>query len=175
MKKVDDSVLIQKIRAGDKQALGDIIDRYLPQLTAFFRYLRAPESNLEDLVQDTFIRMMAKLDLFENDKKFSTWLLTLAKNLFIDQCRKESRRSEIRKELFVDNSPVVSVEDEVVGKYTAEELLKNLTSDERLLVELRVFQGVPFSEISELTGEMETTLRSRFFRILSRLRVKKNI
>ncbi|MDD3377468.1 MAG: sigma factor-like helix-turn-helix DNA-binding protein, partial [Candidatus Riflebacteria bacterium] len=63
----------------------------------------------------------------------------------------------------------------VVGKYTAEELLKNLTSDERLLVELRVFQGVPFSEISELTGEMETTLRSRFFRILSRLRVKKNI
>jgi len=115
MKKVEDSVLIQKIRAGDKQALGDIIDRYLPQLTAFFRYLRAPESNLEDLVQDTFIRMMAKLDLYEDDKKFSTWLLTLAKNLFIDQCRKESRRSEIRKELFVDNSPIVSVEDEVVG------------------------------------------------------------
>lgn len=175
MKKIDDSVLVKKIRGGDKEALSEIIDRYLPQLTAFFRYLRAPESTLEDLVQDTFIRMMDKIDLYDDGKKFSTWLLTLAKNLFIDQCRKENRRTEIRKELFADKNPVVSVEDEVVGKYTAEEVLKNLSSDERLLVELRVFQGVPFSDISELTGEVEATLRSRFFRILSRLRLKKNI
>ena len=124
------------------------------------------------MVQDTLIKVINKIDLFDDKKKFSTWLLTIAKNLYLDVKRRDTKLKEIKQEIVSNTSEVtnVSPESEIVGKYTIEDLLQNLSSDERLLVELRVFQDASFAEIAELTGELESTLRSRFFRILNRLR-----
>jgi RNA polymerase sigma-70 factor (ECF subfamily) len=168
----EDLKLVAKIKEGDKQALSKLIDKYLPQLLAFYKYMRVPDASIDDFIQDTFIKVMERLELFDESRKFSTWILTIAKNTFIDQCRKESRRAEIRKEIVLDKEPVDSVEEKVIVKQSTEEILKGLTDEERLLVELRVFQGVPFAEISEITGEFEATLRSRFFRTLAKLRKK---
>jgi RNA polymerase sigma-70 factor (ECF subfamily) len=170
MSSKEDLKLIAKIKKGDKQALSHLIDKYLPQLFAFYKYMRVPESSIDDFIQDTFIKVMEKLDLYDENRKFSTWILTVAKNTFIDQCRKETRRAEIRKEILIEKEPVGSIEDKVIVKQSTEELLRGLSEEERLLVELRIFQGVPFSEISEMTGEFEATLRSRFFRTLAKLR-----
>jgi DNA-directed RNA polymerase specialized sigma24 family protein len=56
-------------------------------------------------------------------------------------------------------------------RHSASELLKTLNSRERFLVDLRIFQGLAFAEIAEITNENEATLRSRFFRIMGRLRI----
>lgn len=172
MKNEEDLLLVKRIKEGDKYALDKLVESYIPQLLAFFRYMHVPESILDDMVQDTIIRAIDKLDMFDEDKKFSTWLLTIARNLYLDKRRRDHKLSEIKEEMVRNSSEItnVSPETEIVGKYTVEELLKSLTSDERLLVELRVFQDASFAEIAELTGDLETTLRSRFFRILSRLR-----
>ncbi len=133
-------------------------------------YMRVPEASIDDFIQDTFIKVMERLELFDEKRKFSTWILTIARNTFIDQHRKDTRRAEIRRGILLEKEPVVSVEEKVVTKHSTEEILKGLSPEERLLVELRVFQKVPFSEISEITGEVEATLRSRFFRTLAKLR-----
>ncbi|MBU1108251.1 MAG: sigma-70 family RNA polymerase sigma factor [Candidatus Riflebacteria bacterium] len=165
----EDLVAIRKIREGDVRALERLIDRYLNQLMGFFRYLRAPESMVEDLVQETFERVIRKLDAYDEQKKFSVWLLTVGRNLYFDQCRRETRKREHQQQIV--SEPVTSPEDEVVERHTASELLQTLTPQEKFLVDLRVFQGMPFAEIAELTGEVEATLRSRFFRIMGRLRI----
>ena len=172
MRNENDLILIKKIKAGDHYALDKLVESYIPQLLAFFRYLHVPESMLDDMVQDTLIKVINKLDMFDENKKFSTWLLTIARNLYLDVKRRDTKLNEIKQEIVSNTSEItnVSPETEIVGKYTVEGLLQNLTSDERLLVELRVFQDASFAEIAELTGELETTLRSRFFRILNRLR-----
>lgn len=167
---VEDLALIRKIRTGDSAAMSRLIDRYLPQLLAFFRYLRVPETIIEDLVQETFERMLIKLDTFEEDRKFSSWLMTVGRNLYFDECRRETRRREFQHEVQRENS--ISPEDEVVIRHSASELLQALSPADKFLVELRVFQAVPFAEIAELTGEVEGTLRSRFFRIMGRLRIE---
>ncbi|PKL48715.1 MAG: hypothetical protein CVV42_08715 [Candidatus Riflebacteria bacterium HGW-Riflebacteria-2] len=165
----EDLVLIRKIREGDVGALDRLVDRYLNQLVNFFRYLRAPEASVDDLVQETFERVIRKLDAYDEHKRFSAWLLTVGRNLYFDQCRRENRRREHLQQAVLEPTP--TPEQEVVERQTASELLQTLTPPERFLVELRVFQAMPFAEIAELTGEVEVTLRSRFFRIMGRLRI----
>ncbi len=168
-RQAEDLMLIRKIREGDLPALDRLIDRYLNQLVNFFRYLRVPEASVEDLVQETFERIIRKLDAYDEQKRFSSWLLTVGRNLYFDECRRENRRREHLQQAV--HEPTLSPEDEVVERHTASELLQTLTQPERFLVEMRVFQGMPFAEIAELTGEVEVTLRSRFFRIMGRLRI----
>lgn len=169
-RQAEDLVLIRKIREGDVRALERLIDCYLNQLVNFFRYLRAPEASVDDLVQETLERVIRKLDAYDEQRRFSAWLLTVGRNLYFDQCRRDNRRREHLQQTVYE--PVSSPEDEVVERQTASELLQTLTQQERFLVELRVFQAMPFAEIAELTGEVEVTLRSRFFRIMGRLRIR---
>lgn len=168
-KQTEDLYLISKIRAGDEQCLERLIDKYIPQLIGFFRYLRVPESIVEDMVQETFERIIRKLDSYDQDKKFSAWLMTIGRNLYFDERRRRVRQNEKQSEIVLPTQ--ITPEEEVVVRHSATELLKTLNSQERFLVDLRIFQGLAFAEIAELTNENEATLRSRFFRIMGRLRI----
>jgi RNA polymerase sigma-70 factor (ECF subfamily) len=168
-KQTEDLYLIAKIRSGDSISLERLVDKYIPQLIGFFRYLRVPDSMVEDMVQETFERVIKKLDSYDQDKKFSAWLMTIGRNLYFDERRKLVRQRDRQPEI---TPPVQSTpEEEVVVRHSASELLKTLNSQERFLVDLRIFQGLAFAEIAEITGENEATLRSRFFRIMGRLRI----
>lgn len=164
-----DLELVKLIKKGDNKALDSLLELYIPQLNAFFHYIHVPEDSVEDLIQETFERMIKKIDSFDEDKRFSTWLMTIGRNLYIDQYRRKIKSEELVFEEKQDNS-WIDPEKEVVGKISVEELLKNLSDKEKFLIEMRVFKQMPFSDISEVTGETETSLRSRFFRTLSRLR-----
>lgn len=161
--------LIKQIKAGNSRALNDLLKLYIPQVKAFFRYLHVPDSNIEDLMQETFEKMISKIDSFDESKKFATWLMTIGRNLYIDQYRKDTRGEELLKlqeSVKKDENP----ETATIDKLSVEELLSSLTDKERFLVEMRIFQKLSFAEISEITGEAEVTLRSRFCRIIARLR-----
>ena len=169
LRNAEDIALVRRVRAGDSAAMSRLIDRYLPQLLAFFRYLRAPEASIEDLAQATFEKVLLRLDSFEEDRKFSAWLMTVGRNLYFDECRRENRRREMVRDPGAGH--VATPEEEIVVRHSAGALLQALTPAERFLVDARVFQALPFAEIAEMTGEVEATLRSRFFRLMGRLRL----
>ena len=166
---LSDLKLVQAIKKGDGKALDDLLELYIPQLNAFFHYIHVPEDSVEDLIQETFERMITKIDSFDENKRFSIWLMTIGRNLYIDQYRRKIKSEEFVFEEEQNNS-LNDPEKEVVGKISVEELLKNLSDKEKFLIEMRVFKQMPFADISEVTGETETSLRSRFFRTLSHLR-----
>ncbi|GAB4271488.1 MAG: sigma-70 family RNA polymerase sigma factor [Candidatus Rifleibacteriota bacterium] len=165
----EDLFLISKIRTGDSSCLERLIDKYIPQLIGFFRYLRVPEAMVEDMVQETLEKVIRKLDSYDTDKKFSAWLLTIGRNHYFDERRKILRQKD--KQIEIEIPFQATPEEEVIVRHSASELLAALSEQERFLVDLRVFQGLPFAEIAEITGENESTLRSRFFRTLGRLRL----
>lgn len=163
-----DLILIHKIRHGDVNAFEKLVDVYIPQLTGFFRCLRVPESIIEDLIQETFEKFIKNIDSYEETKKFSSWIMTIGRNLYFDHCRKENRA----KDGTLPTPDIVSTpEEEVLERQSASELLRCLKPQDKFLVEMRIFQGMQFAEISEVTGEKAATLRSRFFRILSKLKL----
>jgi RNA polymerase sigma-70 factor (ECF subfamily) len=168
-RQTEDLYLVARIRSGDEASLERLVDKYIPQLIGFFRYLRVPDSMIEDLVQETFERLLRKLDSFDADKKFSAWLMTIGRNLYFDERRKNLRQKDRQAEVTPPHQP--TPEEEVVVRQSASELLQTLNQQERFLVDLRIFQGLAFAEIAELTNENETTLRSRFFRLMGRLRL----
>ncbi len=165
-----DIELIKQIKKGDSNALNKLLDLYIPQLTAFFKYIHVPVDSIEDLVQETFVKVINKIDSFDETKRFSTWLMTIGRNIYIDQYRKKTKGDEILSAEKEENQPYSDPENEVIGKMSVEELLKSLNDKERFLIEMRIFRQMPFAEISEITKETETSLRSRFFRILNRLK-----
>lgn len=164
-----DLILVRLIKKGDSKALDRLLESYIPQLNAFFHYIHVPETNIEDLIQETFEKMITKIDSFDENKRFSTWLMTIGRNLYIDQYRRKIKGEELAAEDEQDNV-FADPEKEVIGKISVEELLNSLSEKEKFLIEMRVFKQMPFAEISGITGEIETSLRSRFFRALSRLR-----
>ncbi len=173
LRRLDDLKLIQKIRTGDQESLERLVNRYLSQLVGFFYYLKAPQSMIDDLVQETFEKIIRNLDKYDDRKAFFSWLLTVARNHYFDQCRKEKRKNEFNQAVVAE--PILSPEDEVIDRETASAILRELSSEERFLLDLRIFQRMPFAEIAEITGEVETTLRSRFFRLLGRLRISRKV
>ncbi len=168
-RQTEDLFLIAKIRAGDVPALERLVDKYIPQLIGFFRYLRVPELMVDDLVQETFERFLRRLETYDQEKKFSAWLLTIGRNLYFDECRRQVRQKDHQADIMPGHQ--ATPEEEVVVKQSASELLSTLNDQERFLVDLRIFQGLAFAEIAELTGENDATIRSRFFRLMGRLRI----
>ena len=165
------SDLIKRVKKGDKKALDKLLEIYIPQLTAFFKYIHVQNDLIDDLIQDTFVRMINKIDSYDESKKFSSWLMTIGRNLYLDQYRRKVKGEEI-----LANEPQENIisdpENETIDKISIEDILKILNDNEKFLLEMRVFQNVPFKEIAEVTGESETALRTRFFRLISRLKSK---
>src|ERR1700675_4961676 len=78
---LDDSQLVQRHLAGDPQAFSAVVDRYQTRLLNFINRTIGDRERAEDLVQEVFIRVFRHLHRFDQTKKFSTWIYTIASNL----------------------------------------------------------------------------------------------
>ena len=167
---LSDIQLIVQARNGQSGALELLIDRHIPSLISFLRYLRVPPDSIDDLVQMTFEKVLKNLDRYiQSQSSFISWVLTIGRNTWIDEWRRLGRPIP---ESCSGPIPAAGPEEEAVSRLSVEELLAALTDQDRLLIELRVFRYVPFAEIAVLFAEPENTLRSRYFRLMQRLRFK---
>src|SRR3954463_8013282 len=87
-----DAALISAWQAGDEQAAAELVGRHARPLSRFLAGAGAPEADLDDLVQDTFIRAFRSVDRFRGQCQFRTWLLTIGGNVLKDFGRKAVRR-----------------------------------------------------------------------------------
>lgn len=120
-------------------------------------------------MQETFEKAIKALHTFDQKRSFSTWLLSICRNSFLDGRRREGR-CHPSSDLPLELESRGSLEETVLGQISIERLIASLSEGDRLLVELRVFQEMPFAEIAEALGTNESTIRGRFFRLLGRLR-----
>src|SRR5256886_10649891 len=88
---LDDGRLVLEHLAGDAQAFGALVDRYQTRLLNFINRTIGDRERAEDLVQEVFIRVFRHLHRFDQTKKFSTWISTIAPNLAKNQLRNRSR------------------------------------------------------------------------------------
>lgn len=87
-----DSALIAAWRGGDEQAAAELVERHARALARFLAGAGAPEAELEDLVQETFIRAFRGVDRFRGQCRFRTWLLAIGGNVLKDFGRRSARR-----------------------------------------------------------------------------------
>src|SRR3990172_2162512 len=108
---LDDGRLVLEHLAGDPQAFGTLVDRYQTRLLNFINRTIGDRERAEDLVQEVFIRVFRHLHRFDQTKKFSTWIYTIASNLAKNELRNRSRNplvlfQTIKKNWEADHRPL---------------------------------------------------------------------
>ncbi len=180
-----DEQLVGALRAGDRESLGVLIDRWEQPLYRFvYRMVPRPE-DASDVCQETFLRVFRKADRFRDGSRFSTWMYQIALNLCRDQARKRQRWSRIlapapaprdddpatdRLEAFAgDDDPAVEAEERE-RRRALRRALKRIPAEQREVLVMKEYQGMKFREIAEILGCPESTVKSRMYYGLKGLR-----
>lgn len=142
----------------------------------------ASDSNIDidDILQDTFLKAYKKIDQFDGQSSLYTWLYSIARNITIDEFRSRKRKPDISHtpadefDIADDNSePNETGRQEI---YDLRNAVSELPEILREIVVLKTLEGLSYDEISEITGINTETLKNRMFRAKKQLAesLKKN-
>ncbi len=163
---------------GDPDAFRELYNRYEGRLTRFIVKKIGYSEQAKDLLQETFIRVARHLHRFDADRKFSTWVYTIAGNLCKNEIRNRSRSpfvsySMLERDEAEDHSPLQfadsSMKPDVLYrkrsmKEVVDEVVKGLPNHHRLIFTLREMQGKSYREVAEILGVNLGTVKSRLHR-----------
>ena len=159
-----DLELIARWRAGDERAATSLVERHAPALARFAVSL-GQRTDVEEVVQDTFVRAFGSIDSFRADSSLRTWLFTIERRLILDRRRAERRR---RDDLTVDEADAAT-EFDALDEIVAEEAearvrraVDRLSKLQREVFLLRVNEGLSYKEIAEVVGSTEGAARVHY-------------
>lgn len=177
-KQLSDSEVVQRFLDGDQLAFGDLVDRYDSRLLNFVYRTIGDRERAQDLVQETFVRVYRHLHRFDQTKKFSTWIYTIASNLAKNELRNRSRNplvlfQTIKKNWEADHRPLEWEDlkykpDDLYRKRflrdKVEDAVAQLPEHHRVVFVLRELEGKTYEEIADITGCNLGTVKSRLNR-----------
>ncbi len=161
--------IIKQIQKGDKNAFRLLVKKY--QQTAFrlaFRML-GDEDEARDVVQDSFIRIWEKIDTYNENEKFTSWMYRIVSNRAIDSLRAIKRRSGISLEKLHPGKLETgeSGADIILENQEAGELIRfiscGLPEKQQLVFSLRDLQEFSSQEVQEITGMTEDAIKSNLY------------
>jgi RNA polymerase sigma-70 factor (ECF subfamily) len=159
-----DRALIARWQSGDERAATILVDRHAPAVARFVASLGVRE-DVEDVVQETFVRAFQKLESFRGDSALRTWLCTIARNLVRDRARSlkfERRHVEIEEHhAATEHDPL----DSAMAGETEERLMQamdRLSPMQRQVFTLRVADGMAYKEIASAVGSTEGAARVHY-------------
>jgi len=168
----DDRELIGRWRAGDQRAARLLVDRHATALARFAVSCGARE-DVEELVQDTFVRAFGSIDGFRGDSSFRTWLFTIERRLLVDRARFRGRRREVAEVTEDSAATEFDALDELVAAESAVRIrraIERLTPMQREVFVLRVNEGLSYKEIAEAVGSTEGATRVHYHHAVHAIR-----
>jgi len=169
-------LLVERIKEGDREAFMEITRIYQKKVYLLaYSYLRNNEDAL-DVVQETFLRLYQKVDMFRAEKKFQTWLLQIAKNLCIDYYRKNySRAKDYHWDSDVEKVNMTDESDKNAHTYSDLQrvfarCLERLTDKQRLIFVMKHYNNLEYKEIAQILRISVGTVKSLHFKALQNLR-----
>jgi RNA polymerase sigma-70 factor (ECF subfamily) len=181
----DESELIRAAQQGDHDAFEQLVRTYDQSvLRLAMNLLRSPE-DAHDIYQEAFLRVFRNLNSFRFDCSFHTWLYRIVTNLCLDQMRKRKVRREEPSVMAgtdgqLDRMDSVA-EERVDGdphrhlfsgqlRIRVKQVLEGLTPRERMVFELRHYQGLRLKRIGEILGTTEEAAKNCLFRATQKMR-----
>lgn len=159
-----DRELIARWKAGDDRAATELVSRHA-QALARFAVSSGERNEVDELVQDTFVRAFNSLDGFRGDSSFRTWLFTIERRLLLDRRRAEKRRRD-RVEVQEDDAATeYDALDSVVATETEKRVrraVERLSPTQKEVFTLRVTEGLSYKEIAEAVGTTEGAARVHY-------------
>lgn len=169
-----DNALMIKVKDGDLDRLGMLFERYKKPLYGFFYGMNRDQELSEDLVQNTFFRILKYRHLFRGDGDFRAWMFHIARNVSHDHHRKNKIKAKDDVEDWQDKlghqenrSTEMQQEDE---RYLLSVAMDKLPAEKREILLLSKYQEKKYNEIGELLGCTEGAVKVKVFRALQDLK-----
>ena len=167
-------LLLRVAQSRDKAALAALFTHFGPRVKSMMLKLGASEALAEDLVQETFVSVWRKAALYSSQRgAASTWIFTIARNLRIDQLRRQSNKpyEDLESLELASDAPLGSVlveQRQVIERVTI--ALRGLPADQQDVVRLSFIHDMPHAQIAEHLGVPLGTVKSRLRLAYGRLR-----
>lgn len=177
-----DSVLIERTLDGDRDAFGELTKRYTPMVLGYLsnKYPRASE--IEDVLQDAFLRAYVRLGSLRKRDRFGPWLLRIARNEMLDSLGRARLIHEGTNRVKNDAGRSIGIirsPDDPGGKVSLAETqrhvmdaISTLSDKYQRIIYMRIIDEEPLNEIAHHLGLKQSTVRMRLLRGLQKLRAR---
>ena len=186
---LEDSALIARAQAGERAAFDVLVRRYDRDVLRLIMRVVHNQEIAADLYQESFLRIYRNLHLFRLESSFYTWAYRIVTNVCLDYMRRRRSRPE-------DQAPETSLdadrtqhadffdsqqdtqadpEQRLLGREIGEridEALQHLSPRERMVFEMKHYQGLKLRAIGEVLGTSEETVKNSLFRATQKLRLQ---
>ncbi|MDP3744009.1 MAG: RNA polymerase sigma factor RpoE [Methylotenera sp.] len=180
-----DHELVLRAQRGDKRAFGLLVDKYQRKLWRLLSRMIRDQSEIEDVVQESFIKAYRALPNFRGDSAFYTWLyrigINTAKNHLVSLGRRPTVSTDIEiddaenfdsgDELRTTETPETSLMTKQIAQ-TVNDTVESLPEELRTAITLREIEGLSYEEIATVMSCPIGTVRSRIFRARETIALK---
>jgi len=183
---VDELTLIRRAQEGDRSAFEALVRLYDQNVLRLALQLVGSPEEARDLYQEAFLKVYRSLRYFRLEARFSTWLYRVVTNVCLDHWRRQKTRKEVAAPLandgeseyfqtVPDDRPTLDPERATHSKEIARRIqaaLTRLNPRERMVFELKHYQGLKLRVIGEMCKTSEQTVKNCLFRATQKLRVE---
>lgn len=181
-----DEDLMVRYQQGEVRAFEILLGRHRKSVFNFILRYVGDKETAEDLLQETFMRVIKGADAYKRQAKFTTWLYTIARNLCVDQTRRRKHRRHASLDAPMaaddDSGTLLDVipgsemasDRKSVNKQLYQRLqgaIGALSEEQREVFLMREFLDMPFKQIADVVGVPENTVKSRMRYALEKLRL----
>lgn len=188
MARTDEDALVLRAQKGDRDAFEGLVRLHEQKVLRLALQLVHSPDEARDLFQEAFLKVYRSLPRFRFKSSFSTWLYRVVMNVCLDHLRRQGTRGEVQApvrqrgedgeleyyETLPETRPGLNPERALRAGEIGQRIdgaLKRLTPRERMVFELRHYQGMRLRAIGELCGTSEETAKNCLFRATQKLRV----
>ena len=168
-----DRALVERFRSGDREAFGELVIKYQrPIYNAAFWVLRRAE-DASDVTQAVFLKVAERLDEYDAQYKFFSWIYRIAVNEALNVLRRNGREEELPEDVELPDSERADPERRVGDAELATRIrsaLMTMSTADRTVLTLRHFSECSYQEIGQILDIDEKTVKSRLFEARARLR-----
>ena len=172
-----DQKLVEKAQKGDKKAFGMLVEKYQRRLNRLLSRMVRDQSEIEDIVQDSFIKAYRAINNFRGDSAFYTWLYRIGINTAKNHLVKLGKRPKAMNEVEIEeienfeDAPDLRSHETPESSMMSREIVASvnqtieaLPNELKEAISLREMDGLSYGEIADLMNCPIGTVRSRIFR-----------
>lgn len=172
LEKLAEQVLILRCQIGDKEAFGELIERYGNALRYFIYCLLDNNQIAEDIFQDTWLIVIRRIHALKETEAFSPWLYCIARNKVYEQFRRQKKFYDLDEKIIIQNN---SVEDKFSNDDAAKihNALEKLKPIHKEILMLRFLEQMRYDQIAKVINCNAGTVKSRIY--YAKLALKKEM
>ena len=172
MKEDTDIILVRQCLKGNNRAFESIVDKYeKPVFNAALRIINNYQ-DAEDVTQSSFVKAFEKLPTFKPKYKFFSWLYRIVVNESLNFVSQRKRLQELNTDLVSREKTAEEAYDDIETSQQVQVAVMDLKVEHRVVIVLKHFQDLSYTEISQILDIPEKTMKSRLFTAREQLKTR---